>query len=143
MRTFLRFLLLLPILTGCSTGQMSASSSRFYDYSEVEDKQISYLDAFKCKEAKYFIYYYQVDCYHCHGIKSKVIYYSLTIGEPFFFIEVDKDYGFLSRCKEDTIGTNNPYKAFALMTPQLSIVVNGYIAETYIGEDEVINLIDK
>ena len=104
--------------------------------------KISYLDVFFIPEEEYYIYYYQENGYHCHGIKSKVISFSLASPTSFYYVEVKEDYGFLSRLKEETLGTNDPMKAFALMTPQLSLVKNGYIAETYIGVDEILNIIE-
>ena len=59
-----------------------------------------------------------------------------------YFINIDQDYGFLSHSKEETIGTNDPLKSFSMMTPQLSIVENGYVKETYIGVDEILNIIE-
>ena len=134
------FFAILLLLTSCSTSENS--SIHKYEYSDVEDKKISYLDVFRQEEKRYYLYYYQETCYHCHGIKSKVISFSLTSEEPFYFVEVTKDYGFLSRTKEDTIGTNDPMKAFALMTPQLSLVEQGCIVNTYIGPEEILNLIE-
>ena len=104
--------------------------------------KISYQDVFNMEEDEYYIYYYQESCYHCHGIKSKMINFALESEISFYFVEVVEDYGFLSRNKEDTIGTNDPMKAFALMTPQLSLVKYGYITETYIGEEEILNIIE-
>ena len=140
MESFLRFLLLLPLLVGCSS--KDESTSHKYEYDDVKDKQISYLDVFNVNSDKYYLYYYQVTCYHCHGIKSKVIQFAIDSYEPFYFVEVGEDYGFLSRSKEDTIGTNDPLKAFSTMTPQLSIVVDGFIIETYIGSEEIMNIIE-
>lgn len=141
MGRFFYFLLLFALLTRCSHPETSSSIHR-YEYSDVSDKMISYLDVFNYGKEKYFIYYYQVNCYHCHGIKSKIISYALTSSDPFYFVDVDHDYGFLSHTKEETIGTSNPYEAFALMTPQLSIVEGGIIIETYIGDEEILNIIE-
>lgn len=141
MGRFLNFLTVLFLLTSCQAEPTSSSIHR-YEYSEVESKMISYLDVFNVSETNYYLYYYQVDCYHCHGIKSKVISFALSNEEPFYFVEVKEDYGFISRTKEDTIGTNDPLKAFALMTPQLSYVRDGIISGTYIGDEEILNIIE-
>ena len=141
MGRFLKLLALFILLTGCSSASDSNVIHR-YEYSDVRDKQISYLDVFNYGKEKYYIYYYQVHCYHCHGIKTKVISYALNSIDPFYFVEVDKDYGFISHTKEETIGSSNPYQAFALMTPQLSIVIGGVIKDTYIGEEEILNIIE-
>lgn len=140
MRKFFRFLTFLLLLTSCETS--ATKSSTKHDYSEISEMKISYLDVFNVEENEYYIYYYQESCYHCHGIKSKVISFALESDVGFYFVEVIEDYGFLSHTKEETIGTNNPMKAFALMTPQLSLVKNGYIAETYIGNEEILNIIE-
>ena len=140
MGRFLRIFILFPLLVGCSS--KDESTSHKYEYSDVKDKQISYLDVFNVNSDKYYLYYYQTNCYHCHGIKSKVISYALSCSNPFYFVEVTEDYGFLSHSKEETIGTNDPMQAFSLMTPQLSLVIDGYIAETYIGEEEIMNIIE-
>lgn len=141
MGRFFYFLSLFALLTSCSQSATSSSIHK-YEYNDVSDKMISYLDVFNYGKEKYFIYYFQVNCYHCHGIKSKVVSYAINSKNPFYFVEVEKDYGFLSHTKKETIGTSNPYEAFALMTPQLSIVSNGVIIETYIGEEEILNIIE-
>ena len=140
MKKFFRFLTFLLLLTSCQTSQTPSSTK--HDYSEIAELKISYLDVFNVEENEYYIYYYQESCYHCHGIKSKVISFALDSDIGFYFVEVIEDYGFLSHTKEETIGTNDPMKAFALMTPQLSLVKNGYIAETYIGNEEILNIIE-
>ena len=140
MRKNLRLLTFLLLLTNCQTS--STQSSTKHDYNEIAELKISYLDVFNVEENEYYIYYYQESCYHCHGIKSKVISFALDSDIGFYFVEVIEDYGFLSHTKDETIGTNDPMKAFALMTPQLSLVKNGYIAETYIGNEEILNIIE-
>ena len=140
MGKFLSFLFIFLFLSSCSNS--NSSSIHRHEYIDVIDKQISYLDVFNIDSSYYYIYYYQVDCYHCHGIKSKVIGFSLSTDDPFYFIEVKEDYGFTSRRKEDTLGSNDPLSAFAMMTPQLSIVEDGYIIETYIGDEEILNIIE-
>lgn len=140
MRKFFRFLTFLLLLTSCETSPTQPSTK--HGYSEISEMKISYLDVFNVEEDEYYIYYYQESCYHCHGIKSKVISFALDSDIGFYFVEVIEDYGFLSHTKEETIGTNDPMKAFALMTPQLSLVKNGYIAETYIGNEEILNIIE-
>lgn len=140
MRKFFRFLIFLLLLTSCQNNQVPSNSK--HEYSEITELKISYLDVFNVEENEYYIYYYQENCYHCHGIKSKVITFALNSETSFYIVEVKEDYGFLSHIKEETIGTNDPMKAFALMTPQLSLVRNGYIAETYIGNEEILNIIE-
>ena len=136
----MRFLTFLLLLTSCQNNQTTSNSK--HEYSEIVEMKISCLDVFSIQENEYYIYYYQESCYHCHGIKSKIISFALNSEVSFYFVEVIEDYGFLSRTKEDTIGTNDPLKAFALMTPQLSLVKNGYITETYIGDEEILNIIE-
>lgn len=141
MRVFLIILTLLSLLS-CSSYEESSNYSR-HDYSEIKHLTISYLDVFKMEKDRYYIYYYQENCYYCMGIKSKVIEYALNYEGAFFFINIEKDEGFLSNSREDTIMTNDPLKAFCLMTPQLSIVEGGYIIETFLGDEEVINELYK
>ena len=140
MGNFLRFLLFLPLLTSCGSNEVS--SHQRHEYSEIIDYHISYLDVFNQPHETYYVYYYQVNCYHCHGIKSKVIEYAIHSSIPFYFVKIEKDEGFLSHSKEETIGATDPYYAFSMMTPQLSLVYNQSIKETYIGMDEVLNIIE-
>ena len=141
MGIFFRFFTLLLLLTSCSAVDNDSSIHK-YEYSEINDMKINYLDVFVQPENCYYIYYYQENCYYCHGIKSKVIHFALNTQYSFYFVEVKEDYGFLSRTKEDTIGTNDPMQAFALMTPQLSLVVDWRIKETYVGGEEILNVIE-
>ena len=140
MRVFFKFLSLFLVLTSC-TSQRENSKDK-YNYDDVLDKQISYLDVFNVESSRYYLYYYQLNCYYCHGIKSKVIKFSLDSKIPFYFVEIKEDYGFLSHSKEETIGTNDPMRAFSMMTPQLSLVEDGTISETYLGEEEIMNIIE-
>lgn len=141
MRHFLLLLLISISLLGCKRSE--EASFRKYEYSDVSEKMIDPLEVFNDLSERYYIYYFQTSCYHCHGIKSKVISFSLEINEPFYFVEIVEDIGFLSHSKEETLGTNDPLKAFSLMTPQLSIVEHGYIVETYIGNEEILNIIES
>ena len=140
MGRFLRFLLFCFLLVSCDVADSTTSFK--HDYSELITMNIKYDEVFKIEKELYYIYYYQTSCYHCHGIKSKVIDFAINHSDSFYFVEIIKDEGFTSRTKEDTIGTNDPLKAFALMTPQLSLVKNGIIAETYIGQEEILNIIE-
>ena len=116
---------------------------RKYEYSEVLDKHINYDEVFLMPQDEYYLYYYQISCYHCHGIKSKVIYFALTSSIPVYFIEITEDKGFKATTKEETIGTNDYLSAFSKMTPQLSLVRNGYISETYLGQEEILNVVES
>lgn len=141
MRPKFTFLLIFMLLSSCQTSQESPHQK--YEYDDVKEKMIDCMDVFQNKPERYYIYYFQVNCYHCHGIKSKVISYSLINDLPFYFVEIKEDIGFLSHSKEETIGTNDPLKAFSLMTPQLSLVEYGYITSTYIGDEEILNIIES
>lgn len=134
-------LLMFPILlTGCS-GSNNISFTH-YEYDVVSHLHISYEDVFNQWEDIYYIYYYQVDCYYCHGIKSKMIHYGLYGNIKMYFIEITEDYGFLSSAPEDTIGTSNYLEAFCKMTPQLSLVKDHIIVETYVGDEEILLVIE-
>ena len=137
----IKLVFLFVLLVGCST-QSPSSRIPKHEYEEIKDKQISYRDVFNVEEDIYYLYYYQLTCYHCNGIKSRMIEYALHSEIPFYFIEIEKDEGFLSRTAEETIGTNNPMEAFALMTPQLSLVENGYVTITVHGKEEIMLLIE-
>lgn len=138
-----RNLLLLSflLLSSCS---IETTSSHFvvHNYDEIEEYKISYLDVFKRKDQVYYLYYYQTTCFHCTGIKTKIIEYAINSEIPFYFVEIEKDEGFLSYYPKDTIGTNNPLKAFARMTPQLSKVEKGKIKETVVGTEEILLIIE-
>ena len=129
-----RNLLLLSflLLSSCSI-ETTSSHLIIHNYDEIEEYKISYLDVFKRKDQVYYLYYYQTTCFHCTGIKTKVIEYAINL---------EKDEGFLSYYPEDTIGTNNPLKAFARMTPQLSKVEKGKIKETVVGTEEILLIIE-
>lgn len=139
----LKFVNLLICMLLCSCGTSQESASHKYEYDDVKDKMIDCMDVFNDKPVKYYIYYFQLTCYHCYGIKSKVISYSLNLEIPFYFVEIKEDIGFLSHSKEETIGTNDSLKAFSMMTPQLSLIEYGYIISTYIGEEEILNIIES
>ena len=142
MRIFCLFFLILSI-SSCSLDRPSSSTFVHHEYSEIEDKMISYLDVFKMEEEKYYLYYFQLTCYHCHGIKSTMIDFALNSKDKVYFINIEKDEGFLSLLKEETIGTNDPLKAFARMTPQFSVVENGFITHTVCGKEDILELIEN
>lgn len=137
----IKWILFIFLVMGCSTQTPSSRIPR-HEYDEVKEKQISYRDVFNVPESKYYLYYYQLNCYHCHSMKSYIIDYAIHSSIPFYFVEIEKDEGFLSHNAKETIGTNNPLEAFALMTPQLSLVENGYVAITVHGKEEIMLLIE-
>ena len=134
---FLSLFLSLFILCGCSNVESKKHIIPIHEYSEVENKIIDYMDVFNQKEKMYEIYYFQENCYHCLGIKSLVIEYALRNISPIYFIRITDDKGFISNDPEETVGTNNPLKAFCKMTPQLSQVKDGYILNTIVGHDDI------
>lgn len=138
-----KLLLLLPLsLIGCSSSEEDSSIERHY-YSEIESISINYDEVFLKEESLYYIYYYQYDCLHCAQIRNKIIAFALKSEMPFYFVDIEEDYGFLSHTVEETIGTNDPLKAFCLTTPQLSIVENHYIKETYINNETIVNYLQE
>ena len=138
MRRFL-YLFFVVLQFGCKIEQ---TINRKYEYDDVRYMHINAEDVFNVNEYQYYIYYYQVDCYHCHGIKSKIIGFALNCKIPFYFIEIKEDIGFLSHDKEETIGTNNYLKSFASVTPQLSLIKGGFLRETYLGSVQILNIIE-
>ena len=141
MGTIYKYTFLLLILTSCSNS-FSSSSRIKYDYPLIEEYKIPYTEVFNIDKEEYYIYYYQTMCYHCMKIKSTMIEYCLNNKGTMYFIEVLKDEGFRSIDKEDTIGATDPLDAFAFMTPQLSLVKYKTVIETYLGEEEIIKIIN-
>ncbi len=129
------------ILFVISCSNTATSSIVKYDYSMVEEYRITYVDVFNVDRDEYYIYYYQTTCLHCAKIKNAMIEYALENKGTMYFIQVLKDEGFRSINKEDTIGARDPLDAFAFMTPQLSLVKDKTIMETYLGEDEILKII--
>ena len=130
------------ILFVASCSNTTTSSKVKYDYSMVEEYKITYLEVFNINIDEYYIYYYQTTCLHCAKIKNVMIEYALENKGTMYFIEVLKDEGFRSINKEDTIGAKDPLDAFAFMTPQLSLVKDKTIMETYLGEEEILKIIE-
>lgn len=137
-----KFIILLSIFTLCACNNETSISYQKHDYNEVENLHISYLDVFNIELEEYYIYYYQIDCYYCHGIKSKIIEFSFREDVNLYFINIEKDEGFLSYTLEDTIGATDPYHAFCFKTPQLSKVVHQKVVETYLGDKDILIIIE-
>lgn len=142
MRIFLAFIL--TLLISCSSSLSSNEQKRVarHDYKEVEHLSISYLDAFDMKEERYYLYYYQTTCSHCLEIKDYIIDYALRDIEKIYFIRIEKDEGFLSSTISETLFTNDPLKSFMMVTPQLSLVENGYVTKTVVGKKEILLIIE-
>ena len=137
-----RLFILLSIFALCACNSEFDKTHQKHDYDEVIDLHVSYLDIFNIELDEYYIYYYQIDCYYCHGIKSRIIEFALRSDINLYFINIEKDEGFLSHSLEDTIGASDPYYAFCFKTPQLSKVVDHKITETYLGDKDILILIE-
>ena len=134
-------LLFILILTSCHEVSPSQRIDR-YEYDDVRSYHIRLEEVFLHKEESYYIYFYQVDCYFCHGIKTKMIDFALHNGNIVYFVEVDKKVESLSFDRYSTLNTSDYRYAFANVTPQLSLVVSHVIKETYIGQQEILIIIE-
>lgn len=133
-------LLFMLLLTSCAS--QNSSKKIIHEYSEIENITLDYHDVFKIDDYQYYLYYFQRNCFHCQGIKSEIISYALN-NQNLYFIEVIDISEFTSMTIEDTLGTNDPLMAFSMSTPQLSLVIDKTINNTWIGQDDILTELHK
>ena len=143
------YLMCLPLLMGCSSSAGETSNNNEeqkeigeHDYSEIQDKKISWDDVFKQEPYTYYCYIYSEKCSHCNEIKNVVIDYALNHSN-FYFVEFNKDVIPVMNDVSMTIGAKDVSEAGILGTPTLFYLINYTLIENIAGSQKVLDELRK
>ena len=146
MKTLFLLLSAILLLNGCARSKtesisMSELITSTYDYSDLNDKKITWESIFSYGDDRYFVYIYSEECGHCNEIKQTIIEYSKT-NEYFYFLEYSSNIPILDSVDE-TIGQSDYEKIGILGTPTLLVFENGVLVENIAGSKAIIDTLEK
>ena len=127
----------LLLLTGCTNN--TKPKKVVYNYHEIRDNLIDWVDVFNQIEHFYLVYFYSERCGHCNSIKSDVISYYLKNIKRMYFVCTDIDAVFGSQ--SDLIGINNITEFHIFGTPFLIRLVEHKISNYYVGASAILDFI--
>ena len=131
MRRRILFVLLPFLAPSCSSFSSSKSSTDFnefssvkieHQYSEIENKKITWNSMFFAAKPQYFVYFHSLTCAHCQAIKNDIIEYGLE-HENFYFCEADETHKIRDSIA-DSIGATTIDKFCILGYPSLAYFEN-------------------
>ena len=112
-----------------------------YDYDDVEERFISWLDLLNF-DGNYYCYIFSPYCRHCENIKQIVISKELAM-DTFYFIRFDKDVIPIIKNPELTIGQNDISQIGIIGTPTLMEIDNYSIKVNIAGEKAIVDFLKK
>lgn len=139
MRTKILTLLLLPLLTGCSTTKVEATSQveqKELDYTDFKDLNLEWENLFLPAKSQYFVYIYSISCLHCAHIKKEVLSTIEEHKELFYLMEYQSEIPTSFNVSE-TIGKEKVEEVYIMGTPTLIEITNHYVGLNIAGEKEI------
>ena len=139
MRTKILTLLLLPLLIGCSTTKVEATSQveqKELDYTDFEDFKLEWKNLFLPAKSQYFVYIYSNSCLHCARIKKEVLSTIEEHKELFYLMEYQDEIPTSFNVSE-TIGKEKVEEVYIMGTPTLIEITNHYVGLNIAGEKEI------
>jgi len=139
MRTNILTLLLLPLLTGCSTTKVEATSQveqKELDYTDFEELKLEWKNLFLPAKSQYFVYIYSISCLHCAHIKKEVLSTIEEHKELFYLMEYQSEIPTSFNVSE-TIGKEKVEEVYIMGTPTLIEITNHYVGLNIAGEKEI------
>ena len=139
MRTKILTLLLLPLLTGCSTTKVEATSQveqKELDYTDFEELKLEWKNLFLPAKSQYFVYIYSISCLHCAHIKKEVLSTIEEHKELFYLMEYQSEIPTSFNVSE-TIGKEKVEEVYIMGTPTLIEITNHYVGLNIAGEKEI------
>lgn len=139
MRTKILTLLLLPLLTGCSTTKIEATSKveqKELDYTDFEELKLEWKNLFLPAKSQYFVYIYSDSCLHCAHIKKEVLSTVEEHNELFYLMEYQSEIPTSFNVSE-TIGKEKVEEVYIMGTPTLIEITNHYVGLNIAGEKEI------
>ena len=123
----------LSYLTGCNKNQ-----EKTLDYSDFENRKITWNEALNTANQAYFLYIYSNYCSHCQEIKSDIFAFLLKDKYPMYIIEYSKEIP-VSYDVEFTIGSSDLSSISIKGTPTLIHIVYGKVVNNLAGTHEIIS----
>lgn len=147
MKKLLTLILPLLLLAGCSTNTSSISSTIStsqtseiqHDYSEIENKKISWNSTFFTAKTAYFVYFYSLSCSHCAHLKNRIIDYGLS-HDNIYFCQDSKDTK-LQENVDATIGISSSDKLAIRGFPSLIKIENLTLKMNVAGEESICSIL--
>ena len=144
MRLFLPFLLITPLLAGCTQSQSKVDISdgkEQLDYSDFADIKIDWKNLFLPAKSQYFVYIYSKSCGHCNNIKPVVLDYIYNEKDWFYMIEFSSVIPLISNTK-NTIGKQDIKDLGILGTPTMLGITNKYLSLNIAGEKDILEFLE-
>ena len=144
MKNFLPFLLLIPLVAGCSSKPeevVKRDEQKALDYTDFAELNLDWKDLFFPAKSQYFVYIYSNSCQHCERIKEEVL---LTIDKNrdlFYLTQFNSDVRIGFNVME-TIGKEKIEEVYIMGTPSLIEISNHYVALNIAGEKEITDYLE-
>ena len=130
---FIISLACLSYLTGCNKNQ-----EKTLDYSDFENRKITWNEAFSMANQAYFLYIYSNYCSHCQEIKSDIFAFLSKDNYPMYIIEYSKEIP-VSYDVESSLGSMDLSTVSIKGTPTLLHIVYGKLVNNLVGTQEIIS----
>lgn len=134
---------LIAFTSSISFSCKNISSTHFktsYDYVNLINKHIPYLQIFNIQMDEYYVYIYQKNCLHCMLIKQNILSYGLA-HDDLYLIEASSDIP-IGNNIEQTIGVDCIEKLFIIGTPTLIKIKEGKVVINTYQEDIILSLLN-
>lgn len=140
-------LLTLPFLMACDlqkeqeqTATVDVPEITHHNYFEVDDKTITWQNAFNIDQSDYFIYCYSPTCSHCSEIKDLMIETALQRDNLYFVKSSEKDVIVSDVSK--SIGATKPEEIVILGYPTIVEIKNKILVKNKAGKTEIKKLLN-
>lgn len=134
---------LIAFTSSISFSCKNISSTHFktsYDYVDLINKHIPFLQIFNVQMDEYYVYIYQKNCLHCMLIKQNILSYGLA-HDDLYLIEASSDIP-IGNNIEQTIGADCIEKLFIIGTPTLIKIKEGKVVINTYQEDIILSLLN-
>lgn len=131
-------LIILSLLSGCSSSEVSSTSSSFYQepfYNEIEELHIHWNDLFNQENDKYYVYIYSVTCVPCSMLRDDAMTYAKDESTTFYFVYPGDDIPFVEDATkaESSLGATSLDDISFYNTPTLMEITNKTVT-TYLRD---------
>ena len=123
----------LSYLPGCQKTQ-----EKTLDYSDFENRKITWNEAFSVANPAYFLYIYSNYCSHCQEIKSDILAFLDKEKYPMFLVEYSKEIPVISNVA-NTLGSSDIETISIKGTPTLIHIVQEKVVNNIPGSKDIIS----
>ncbi len=144
MRHFLPFLLITPILAGCTASDLKVDvedGKEQLNYNDFFDVKIEWKNLFLPAKSQYFVYIYSQTCGHCNNIKKTVLDYVYNEKDWFYIMEYSSLIPIITNTKI-TIGKTKTEDIGILGTPTMLGITNKTLTLNIAGEKDILEFLE-